>query len=206
MLAPSETGLPGAVGVGNRAMPSPAFPRARSVVVRQNSKRPASGPLERCNCEWGPINSSGGSRHGEEIHCGDCFAMVPEKSRPAPGWIRITGCPLHPERNRSFRDAETQLEQLPVDAGPSPRWVFSDHPKNQLAHFPADWFSSDRLSSSRDPTPVQSEAGPGPTNHGLREDEDQRSLPSRPCSVKSDPEQFVKDAEPRARSFGVERL
>jgi len=101
MLAPSETGLPGAVGVGNRAMPSPAFPRARSVVVRQNSKRPASGPLERCNCEWGPINSSGGSRHGEEIHCGDCFAMVPEKSRPARGWIRITGCPLHPELTSS---------------------------------------------------------------------------------------------------------
>src|ERR1035437_9892112 len=56
MLAPSETGLPGAVGVGNRAMPSPAFPRARSVVVRQNSKRHASASLERCNCEWGSLS------------------------------------------------------------------------------------------------------------------------------------------------------
>jgi hypothetical protein len=46
-------------------------------------------------------------RHGEEIHCSDCFAMVPEKSQPAPRWIRITGRTLHPARDGSFRDVET---------------------------------------------------------------------------------------------------
>ena len=91
-------------------------------------------------------NSEGQSRHGEEIHGSDCFAMVPEKSQPAPRWIRIMIRPLHPARNRSFRDVETQLEQLPVDAGRSPSWVFCDHAKDQFAHFPADWFSSNRLS------------------------------------------------------------
>ena len=129
--------------------------------------------------------------HGEEIHCGDRFAMVAEKSQPAPGSIGITGRPLQPARNRSFRDFETQLEQFPVNAGRSPSWVLSDHAKDQVAHFPADWLPSHHLSSSRDPAPVQPKAGPMPTNHGLRGDEDQRSLPARPNLSQNDPEQLV---------------
>src|ERR1019366_6969403 len=74
----------------------------------------------------------------------------------------------------------------------------------QLAHFPADWFSSDRLSSSRDPTPVQPKAGPMPANHGLRSNEDQRPLPARPNSSQNDPEQPVDRTQSRARSLCVQ--
>src|SRR5271165_377465 len=92
--------------------------------------------------------TEGQSRHGEEIHGSDGFTMVAEKSQPAPGWIRIMIRTPHPARNRSFRDNKSQLEQLVVDAWRSPSWVLSNHAKDQVAHFPADWFSSDRLSSS----------------------------------------------------------
>src|ERR1019366_4160950 len=74
----------------------------------------------------------------------------------------------------------------------------------QLAHFPADWFSSDRLSSSRDPTPVQPKAGPMPANHGLRSNEDQRPFPARPNSSQNDPEQPVDRTQSRARSLCVQ--
>jgi hypothetical protein len=43
-----------------------------------------------------------------------------------------------------------------------------------------------------------------PTNHSLRSDEDQRSLPPRPDSSQNDPEQPVAGTQPKARSFGME--
>src|SRR5664279_3874176 len=125
------------------------------------------------NDEEAVQNSAGQTRHGEEIHGSDCFTVIAKKRKPVLGWIRILACTFDPARNRSFRDVETQLEQLPVDAGRSPGWVFCDHAKDQVAHFPTDWFSSHHLSSSRDPVPVQPKAGPMATNHGLRGDEDQ---------------------------------
>ena len=85
----------------------------------------------------------------------------------------------HPARNRSFRDVESQLEQLPADAGCSPAWVFCDHTEDQLAHFPADWLPSNRMARTRDPAPVQPKPSPMPANHGLRADKDQRFLPAR---------------------------
>src|SRR5271165_2636013 len=121
-------------------------------------------------------NSKGQSRHGEEIHRSDCFAVVAKKCQPAPRWISIMIRALHPARNRSFRDVESQLEQLPVDAWCSPGRVFCDHAEDKLTHFPADWLSSHRLVRARDPTPVQPKAGPMPAHHGLRSDEDQRFL------------------------------
>jgi len=72
-------------------------------------------------------NTEGQSRHGEEIHGSDGFTMVAEESQPAPGWIRIMIRTPHPARNRSFRDVESQLEQLPVDAWCSPAWILCNH-------------------------------------------------------------------------------
>src|ERR1039457_6186002 len=57
--------------------------------------------------------------------------MVAKEFQPASGRIRIVGGTFHPARNGSFRDVETQLEQLSVDAGRSPPWVLSDHAKDQ---------------------------------------------------------------------------
>src|SRR5271166_2851550 len=113
-------------------------------------------------------NSEGQHRHSEEIHGSDGFTMVAEKSQPAPRWIRIMIRTLHPPRNRSFRDVESQLEQLPVDASCSPSRVFCDHAEDKLTHFPADWLSSNRLVCARDPTPVQPKPSPMPPHDGLR--------------------------------------
>jgi len=42
-----------------------------------------------------------------------------------------------------------------------------------------------------------------PTNHGLRGDKDQRSLPARPNLSQNDPEQLVDETQSRARSLCV---
>src|ERR1700751_172292 len=75
-------------------------------------------------------NPEGQSRHGEEVHGSDSFAMVAKKRQPHLGWIRILAGTFDPTRNGSFRDVETHFEQLPVDAKRSPRWVLSDHAKD----------------------------------------------------------------------------
>src|SRR5664279_1055066 len=151
------------------------------------------------------VQDSEGQRwHRKEVHASDGFAMVAKEFQPASGRIRIVGGTFHPARNGSFRDVETQLEQLSVDAGCSPRWVLRDHAKDQLAHFSADWFSSDCLSSSRDPTPVQPKPCPMPPYDRLRRDQNQRSLPARPNFSQNDPEQPVDGTQSRARSLGVQ--
>src|SRR5271169_4115571 len=146
-------------------------------------------------------NSKGQSRHGEEIHRSDCFAVVAKKCQPAPGWIRITIRALHPARNRSFRDVETQFEQFPVDARRSPSWVFRDHAKNQIAKFLGQGFSSANAPSSRKPAPIQPKPSPMPANHGLRGDKYQRSLPASPKFSQNDPEQPVDRTQSRAWSL-----
>ena len=93
-------------------------------------------------------NSKGQSRHSEEVHGSDCSTMVAKKYQPTPDWIRAAGRPLHPARNGSFRDLETQLEQLPMDAGRSPSWVFCDDTEDQFAQF-----LGQRLSSNNTPSP-----------------------------------------------------
>src|SRR5271157_2774446 len=146
-------------------------------------------------------NFEGQSRHGEEIHRSDCFAVVAKKCQPAPGWIRIAIRALHPARDRSFRDIETQFEQFPVDARRPPSWVFRDHAKNQIAKFLGQWFSSANTPSSRKPAPIQPKPSPMPANHGLRGDKYQRSLPASPKFSQNDPEQPVDGTQSRAWSL-----
>ena len=49
-----------------------------------------------------------------------------------------------------------------------------------------------------------SKAGPMPADHGLRLDNDQRLLPTRPQAFQRDPEQLIETAQSRARSFGMD--
>jgi hypothetical protein len=66
------------------------IPKLRAAAVR-SIKRSADGDIAVQNLpsivaddEETVQNSKSQSRHGEEIHCTDCFAMVAEKSQPAP--------------------------------------------------------------------------------------------------------------------------
>ena len=74
--------------------------------------------------------------YGEKVHGSDGFAMIAQKSQPAPAAVRIMIRTPHPARNRSFRDDKPQLEQLAVDAWCSPGRVLGDHAEDQVRALP----------------------------------------------------------------------
>jgi hypothetical protein len=81
----------------------------------------------------------------------------------------------------------------------TPGRVLSDHAKDQFAQLFAHTFSSHAGSTPRVPRPVQLEFRPVPTDNGVRLDEDQGSLPSRPEPLQHHLEQFVVSSKLRLR-------
>ena len=55
----------------------------------------------------------------EEIHRGDGFPMVTQKSEPTLGWVWIPGGSFHPAGNGSFRNIKTEHKKFSMDASTS---------------------------------------------------------------------------------------
>src|SRR5260370_17722246 len=69
----------------------------------------------------------------EEIHCSNGLAMVSEERQPSLHGIWISRSSLDPSRDTPFREIETQLEQLAVNARCSPGRILGNDTKNQGA-------------------------------------------------------------------------
>ena len=54
-------------------------------------------------------------RNGEEVHCGDGFPMIVQKSEPTLGRPRVSQGPAHPTRYGSLGYLETEHEQLAMN-------------------------------------------------------------------------------------------
>src|SRR3984893_11445279 len=71
----------------------------------------------------------------------------------------------HVDRNRGLRDIDAQFEQLAVDPGSTPQWVFKTHSSDQIAHPFADpWPPTARTGLT---SPVRGEAHSMPTHNCL---------------------------------------
>jgi hypothetical protein len=70
----------------------------------------------------------------------------------------------------------------------TPGRIVADHAKNQFAQFPADASSPHASLMPREPRPLQLEPGTVPANDGLRLDENQCLLPTRPEPAQHHPE------------------
>jgi hypothetical protein len=84
-----------------------------------------------------------------------------------------------------------------VNARRTPSAILRDHVKDQFAQFPAYAPSSHADPMPREPRPIQLETRPMPSNNGLRLDEDQSPLPSRPEPPQDHPEQLVRNQKSR---------
>lgn len=111
---------------------------------------------------------------GEEIHGSNRFAMIAKEGLPAPGKFWLSGRPLHPTRDASFRYIEAKHEQFTVDPGSAPGWVFCHHAEDHIAHFLRQSFSTDLFVHLGDQAPVKSKSGTMPANHCFRSDYKQR--------------------------------
>jgi hypothetical protein len=76
---------------------------------------------------------------------------------------------------------------------------FGDQPEDQISNLLRNSSPPCRLLNLGDPVPVESEACPMPTNHGLWCDHDQSLFPGGPESMGNNPEQFVEPLEPWPR-------
>ena len=106
-------------------------------------------------------------RYREEIHRGDYFAMIVEKSFPALCRCGISRCSPHPSQNSPLGNNEAQLEEFTMNPRSAPGGVLLSHLKYQFAQFPADPFSAIGFASSGDSPPIEAESGLVPLDYGF---------------------------------------
>src|SRR5215470_15830704 len=82
-------------------------------------------------------NTKGERRHREEVHRCNRLAMIAQEGEPALRRIGSSRSAPKPSRDRRLGEIETQLEQLPVNARRSPRWILRRHTKDQSSNLRA---------------------------------------------------------------------
>ncbi len=132
--------------------------RKRRIVVSSGAAatpRPTPAKQDRppvmCNKEEAAQHAKSDHRHGEEVHCSDCFTMIAQEGRPSLCRLRTTRRFPHPAQLGSLGKIETTHLQLAVNARCAPDWTFRNHAEDQFTQSPADAFSS-----SADPMPGNS--------------------------------------------------
>jgi hypothetical protein len=149
-------------------------------------------------------NTKRESWDGEEIHCRNGLAMVSEERQPSLHRVWISRGSPDPSRDTPFREIETQLEQLAVNARRSPGRILGNHTKDQGANLFADTLPSSYLADSGDPRPIQTKSRPMPVHDGSGSDQDERLPPPGPAHSQHNPEQLVQGSQSTARSLRVQ--
>jgi hypothetical protein len=93
-----------------------------------------------------------------------------------------------------------------MNARRTPGRVLGNHAENEIAQFPADTLSSHTDSIPRKPSPIYLESGSVPADDGLRLNQDQHTLPSRPEPPQNHPERFLSSNQSRLGDASVSRL
>ena len=144
---------------------------ARSIAVQNTSPIMADD-------EEAVEHGEGDRGNREEIHRGDGFPMVTQKSEPTLGWVWIPGGSFHPAGNGSFGNVETEHEKFSVDAGSSPARVLGHHLEDEIPNLSRYLSSTDGLPGLRNHPPVPTEPGAVPTDHGFGRDDEECLFPA----------------------------
>jgi len=79
-----------------------------------------------------------------------------------------------------------------MDARRTPGWILCDHLKDQLTDLFGDSAATaDSFSHFAEHGPIQFESGLVPPNNSVRQDDDERLLPSRPEAASQYPKQLI---------------
>src|SRR6266699_2373604 len=81
-------------------------------------------------------------RHRKEIDGDDHFAMIGEKSKPAPGGIAAAPRMSEISGHGALRDLEPNLQKLAMDHRRAPTRIFHCHATDQSANLRADFRSA----------------------------------------------------------------
>jgi len=141
---------------------------------------------------------------GEEIHRRNDLAMVSEERQPSLRRIWISRSSPDPPRDAPFREIETQLDQLAVNARCSPGRILGSHTEDQRPDLFTDTLPSSYLADSGDPRPTQTKPRSMPVHDGPRSDQDERLSPPGPERSQRNPEQLVLGCQSTARLLRVQ--
>jgi hypothetical protein len=135
--------------------------------------------------------------HGKEVHSRDGFAVVTKECPPALSRLRVSWRSSHPAGDGSFRDIETQHQELSVDARSAPTRIFRHHSEDEISNLFRDSCSASVLTNLREHAPVPSKSGTVPSDNRVRTDEYEGLPPGRPKEACEKPEAPVERREPR---------
>src|ERR1019366_5311778 len=93
-------------------------------------------------------------RHREEVHRGDDFTMIAQKSCPSLSRLRVPRSFAHPTQHSALGDVESEHLEFAVDSWRSPGSVLVHHSEDQFAHFLTDALPADGGAVTREPLPV----------------------------------------------------
>ena len=131
------------------------------------------------------------SWNGEEVYRRDGFPVIPQKCEPTFGQFRVPRRSFHPAGDRLLGNIESQHEKLPMDARRSPGGILRDHLEDQFPHLLWNLSPPNRSSHLGNQLPIQSEAGPMPSDHRFRGDHDECPFPFRPEPLRQHPEDLL---------------
>ncbi len=131
-------------------------------------------------------------RHREEVHRGDCFAVVAEKSSPSICRLRVSWRLSHPAQNTAFGDVEAKHRELTVNPRCSPGLILGYHAKDEVAQVFAHTLSAGHFSVAGEPCPIRLETRPMPTKDGVGPNDDQSPFPARPKPLKNHPKESIR--------------
>jgi hypothetical protein len=135
-------------------------------------------------------HSKSDGRDGEEIRRHDLSHMVVQKGLP-----RLRRGPFHGLQdtgNGPFRNVDSELEELTVNARRTPQGIRADYGLNELANRLANRRSAYISARSARPSrPIPTKMLPLPTHDSVRMDHDQGSSPALPHPRHDHPEHSV---------------
>src|SRR5258708_6231266 len=135
----------------------------------------------------------------EEVHRGNCFAVVAQEGCPSPGGFRTSRRSAHPSQDGALRDVQPEHLQLTVDSWRAPGGGVRHHTGDEFAHRFRRGLYAGLKAPAGEPLRVLVECGVMPACAGGGLENDQRVFPPRPAPPQGDPEEPVMGAEARAR-------
>src|SRR5713226_4664411 len=123
--------------------------------------------------------------------------MIPQEREPRRPRRGVAWLVLQVARHRALRHSHAQLEKLAVNPPRAPGAVLGRHSVDEIADLLTRTGSSNPNLHTGAQSPVQSEARPVPSHHGVWLHDDERVGPLDPDSPQHDPKEPIAGGQSR---------
>ena len=86
----------------------------------------------------------------------------------------------------------------------SPRWIFANHPEDQVSNLFGDSLPAEHAVRSGDRAPIEGESCSVPPDHSVRGHDDQGLFPTGPEPSRKNPEELIERSNPWPGTLALE--